>query len=135
MPWSFSSSGCTPGLFLHRSEVLPPHTQNLSSSPSAGWCKLGLSKAPTAFANGRFFESLTLNISVSPYELLHQMQLQNRTGTLVDYGSAYGSDLSWFFLLSCFLLISKVFNESWTTSQFPLVMLHRAVRDSSSLLL
>lgn len=42
------------------------HTPNRSPSPLQLGCKPGLSKAhPAAFTNGRLFESLTLNISVS----------------------------------------------------------------------
>lgn len=52
--------GCSspaPGQFLQKSEVSSPHTHKLSHSLLVvGW-KSGLSKSPTAFANGQSFES------------------------------------------------------------------------------
>lgn len=60
----WSSLVLTPSA-LDCSQVSPPYTQNISSSPSAGGCKPGLSKAHAAFANGQLYESLTINISIS----------------------------------------------------------------------
>lgn len=49
----------------YRSEVSPPPIQNLSFFPLIWGCKRDLNKAPTAFVNGLFFESLAFSISVS----------------------------------------------------------------------